>query len=198
MGKKSLSFFPSEKRRFLRARAGAAIAALFVIGSTGLTVFRAPLEKSDPTPSPGPPPPFRAVDTSAVQSAAVQSAPAVDAPVVRPRALVKSVSEKSVKPVKIAPRPEPRATGSANAPAYRGTLIVDSVPRGATVLINQRRAGTTPLRVQNHAAGSHAVWVELNGFQRWTSGVHVAADTTTRVSPTLFRSEASGTDTPAE
>jgi hypothetical protein len=69
---------------------------------------------------------------------------------------------------------------------FKGHLVVDSVPTGATVLINQRPAGTTPLRVTDYPAGSYAVWVEREGYERWTAGVLVQADKTTRIRPVLL------------
>lgn len=68
---------------------------------------------------------------------------------------------------------------------FKGHLVVDSVPTGATVLINQRPAGTTPLRLTDYPAGSHAVWVELEGYERWTGGVRVQANATTNIQPLL-------------
>ena len=70
--------------------------------------------------------------------------------------------------------------------SFKGHLVVDSVPAGATVLINQRPAGTTPLHVTDYPAGSYAVWIERDGYQRWTAGVLVQADKTTRIRPALL------------
>ena len=69
---------------------------------------------------------------------------------------------------------------------FKGHLVIDSVPTGATVLINQRPAGTTPLHVTEHPTGSYAVWIEREGYQRWTAGVLVQADKTTRIRPVLL------------
>ena len=69
---------------------------------------------------------------------------------------------------------------------FKGHLVVDSVPTGATVLINQRPAGTTPLHITDYPAGSYAVWVEREGYERWTAGVLVQADKTTRIRPLLL------------
>ena len=43
---------------------------------------------------------------------------------------------------------------SVKAPAFTGILIVDSVPRGAAVLMNQKPLGVTPLRLPAQPAGS--------------------------------------------
>ena len=69
---------------------------------------------------------------------------------------------------------------------FRGHFVVDSVPAGATVLINQRPAGTTPLHLAEYPAGSYAVWVELEGYERWTAAVRVQANRTTSIRPLLL------------
>jgi hypothetical protein len=70
---------------------------------------------------------------------------------------------------------------------FIGTLAVQSDPAGAAVFINRRPVGTTPLRVRRLSAGSHAVWVEREGYERWTAAVLVPADRLTRVNVRLRR-----------
>lgn len=77
------------------------------------------------------------------------------------------------------------AVASTMKSTFKGHLIVDSFPAGATVLINQRPAGVTPLDLADYPAGSYAIWVEREGYERWTAGVRVQAATTTRVRPLL-------------
>jgi hypothetical protein len=84
-------------------------------------------------------------------------------------------------------RSDASARPSPRTPAYRGHLIIDSTPRGATVFINQRQMGVTPLELPRHPSGSYAVWVQRDGFQRWTAGVLVPADRITRVTAKLER-----------
>jgi hypothetical protein len=50
--------------------------------------------------------------------------------------------------------------------------------RQAVVFINQRRVGETPL-ASACVRGSHVVWVEQKGYERWSSSV---------LSPTVSRS----------
>jgi PEGA domain len=64
--------------------------------------------------------------------------------------------------------------------AFSGLLGVESAPSGARVFVNQRLAGITPLRVRLPAT-SYAIWVEHDGYQRWTAGVAIPADRLTRV-----------------
>jgi len=68
---------------------------------------------------------------------------------------------------------------------FVGSLAIDSDPIGAAVYVNQERVGFTPLVLQDLRAGSHAVWVESEGYQRWSAGVLVAAAKRTRLVVTL-------------
>ena len=67
---------------------------------------------------------------------------------------------------------------------YVGTLSIDSDP-GGDVFLNRKSAGHTPLRLTNLRAGSHLIWVERDGYRRWTRVVHVPADRVTRLSAEL-------------
>jgi hypothetical protein len=58
------------------------------------------------------------------------------------------------------------------------------VPVGE-VFINRQPAGRTPLRLQNLRAGSHLVWIERDGYRRWTRAVQVPADRVTNLSADL-------------
>jgi hypothetical protein len=79
----------------------------------------------------------------------------------------------------------PIARSSTPAVPYRGHLSIDSVPRGAIVFINQRRVGVTPLNLPRHPTGSYAVWVQREGYRRWTAGVLVPSNRATRVTAKL-------------
>jgi hypothetical protein len=84
--------------------------------------------------------------------------------------------------------PEPLGGPRRDEPrTYVGTLTIDAEPAGE-VFINRERAGRTPLRVRNLRAGSHLVWIERDGYRRWTRVVPVPADRVSRVSATLERS----------
>ena len=56
---------------------------------------------------------------------------------------------------------------------------------GAEVFVNRKRVGIAPVRVRNLRAGSHLVWVERDGYRRWTRVVTVPAARVTRVSADL-------------
>lgn len=68
-----------------------------------------------------------------------------------------------------------------------GGLDVDSDPSGAAVFVDRKHIGETPIQLHGLRAGSHVIWVELEGYQRWTAGVLVPADKLTPVRATLQR-----------
>ena len=77
--------------------------------------------------------------------------------------------------------------------AFVGTLVVDSVPRGAVVMVDYREVGVTPMRLSNLNAGRYAVWLVRDGYSRWTDAVVVPASKVTHVSVRLERSSESST-----
>jgi serine/threonine protein kinase len=80
---------------------------------------------------------------------------------------------------------EVSANPAANTAAQAGTLVVESRPPGATVVIDGRVAGTTPLSIGDVRAGNHAVRIERDGYRAWTSTVTVAGGEQNRVTASL-------------
>jgi hypothetical protein len=80
--------------------------------------------------------------------------------------------------------PASKAPQALKAPFYVGTLSIDADP-GGDVFIDRENAGHTPLRLTNLRAGSHLIWVERDGYRRWTRVVPVPADRITRLSAEL-------------
>jgi PEGA domain-containing protein len=68
--------------------------------------------------------------------------------------------------------------------AFIGTVAINSKPPVATVFIDRQPVGATPFRAAV-TAGSHVIWLQREGFQRWTTGVLVAADKLTPIDVTL-------------
>jgi hypothetical protein len=68
---------------------------------------------------------------------------------------------------------------------YKGTLSVNADHAGATVFVNRQNVGTAPVRVRNLRAGAHLVWIEREGYRRWTRVVTVPAERVTRVTADL-------------
>lgn len=86
------------------------------------------------------------------------------------------------------PAVAPERTSGLNADAARakaGSLMVDSRPAGARVLVDGKLVGTTPLLLDSVAAGEHTVRLDLDGFQPWTTGTTVTGGERTRVSGSL-------------
>jgi hypothetical protein len=77
--------------------------------------------------------------------------------------------------------PPPRAV------AETGTLVIESRPEGATVLVDGRQVGTTPMSLGDVRAGNHAVRLEREGYSTWTSAVTVAGGEQNRVTASLER-----------
>jgi hypothetical protein len=162
------------------ARVSAAAAAITILmlgfaawGALTLASYEQPETPPVPTALTGP-----AVDTP-VTAAAVAPSP----PVATQNA---AVVETAPVPVRAAaPRPaavvpsEPRA-----ATQYIGTLTIDAEPAGE-VFINRKSVGRTPVRLEGLRAGSHLVWIERDGYRRWTRVVAVAANRISRVSAEL-------------
>jgi len=74
---------------------------------------------------------------------------------------------------------------SVRPAGFIGTLAVQSDPPGAAVLVDRRRVGTTPIELPRLRAGSHLIWIEREGYQRWTASVLVPAEKLTRVRASL-------------
>jgi hypothetical protein len=72
------------------------------------------------------------------------------------------------------------------APAsFVGSLSVDSRPTGATVFVDGKLAGSTPFLLAQIGAGEHAVRIEHDGYQRWSSSVRVVSGERARVTASL-------------
>lgn len=139
--------------------------------------------------------PERAVAPVAVATVRQLPAPATTVAVVRDEsgtsassaAPVAPAVEPVVLPTRIDP-PSPRRA-RVQAPGYRGTLIVTSTPRGASVFLNNRLAGQTPLVMRGVRSGSRAVRVDLDGYSRWSRGISVVANESTTISARLVRTD---------
>jgi len=97
---------------------------------------------------------------------------ATPAPVAVPPARVQQSSTK------------PTAIIQAEPVTYVGTLSIDADPSGE-VFLDRQDAGRTPLRLDKLRAGSHLIWIEREGYQRFTRVVQVQADHVTSLSAAL-------------
>jgi hypothetical protein len=78
----------------------------------------------------------------------------------------------------------PSAT-PVSASRFSGELSVISRPAGASVFLDNKIVGTTPLSIPGVAAGSHAIRLERDGYRRWTSAIRVVANEQNRVTASL-------------
>lgn len=78
------------------------------------------------------------------------------------------------------PAPEPAAPV-----ALIGSLRVESRPAGATVVLDGRRVGVTPLSLNNLEVGDHPIALELQGFRRWATSVKIVGGQQVRVGASL-------------
>jgi hypothetical protein len=82
------------------------------------------------------------------------------------------------------PAAAPAATRGV-APSFSGSLSVDSRPIGAKVFVDGKFVGSTPFVMPEIAAGEHAVRIEHDGYQRWSSSVRVVSGERARVTASL-------------
>jgi len=68
---------------------------------------------------------------------------------------------------------------------FVGDLSIVSTPAGARVFINGRAVGVTPLILYERQAGSVAIQIASDGFERWSASVQVRAGQMTNVAATL-------------
>ena len=156
----------------------AAVAALWTLISIAASLFPAsiPAVRRPAAPAAGAPPRLAIVNRGDAGSA-----PRATSGTARVNA-----SASRVAPV-AAPAASRQSPGAAR-PAFTGSLTVRSVPSGAVVLVDQQPVGRTPLSTRMLRAGAHAIWIEHDGYQRWSAAIHVPANAVTQVAATLNRS----------
>jgi PEGA domain len=119
----------------------------------------------------------------ASQGVVADHPPAVEGPTA-------SEEPKTSAPIALAAFAAPKAPQAPQAPKapqtarYVGTLAIDSSPAGE-VFVDRQTAGRTPLRLTNLRAGSHLIWIERDGYRRFTRVVQVPSDRVTRLSADL-------------
>lgn len=174
--------FPSVSATPRTTRAVSAIAGIVLGVAIGLWFWRAtdsaPLAPSAPV-----------AIASERAAAPTPAAPAGPAPVAQP---VTATPAPATQPVKAPPAPAAIIPAAVVTPArsapersprrveYVGTLTIDSDPAG-DVSIDRKPAGRTPLRAADLKAGSHLIWIEKDGYRRFTRVVQVPADRVTRL-----------------
>lgn len=191
---------PSRKAPWRRA-----VAAIVILLTAGAALWGLASVATYDVPEP---PPVENETSSAVESPAATTPPRWDTrgvdPVVEPppapAPVVMPASARGSRPSpdyggqaaeagSATPSPPPARAAPARQSAppvvhYVGTLTVDSEPAG-DVYLNRKNVGRTPVRLENLRAGSHLIWIESEGYRRWTRVVAVVADRISRVSASL-------------
>ncbi len=130
-------------------------------------------------------PPVKTVGTSA---SAASSQSGVAPPAAAPR-----VSERGTPPTPAAAAraarvaPPKERTRPATVLPVTGALSVESKPPGASVFVNNRLVGKTPVSLSEIAAGDHTIRLELSGYRRWSSPVRIVPKERNRVTASLER-----------
>ena len=79
-----------------------------------------------------------------------------------------------------------RSAANAGGPSA-GPLQVESRPPGASVFLDGKLVGTTPVSLPVVTAGDHAIRLERDGYLRWSSSVRIVATEQNRVTASLER-----------
>ena len=90
-------------------------------------------------------------------------------------------------PERASAAPAPRARERRDAPATRGSLLVDSRPQKASVIIDGRAVGQTMLVVPELSPGMHSVLIQLKGHRPVQSRVSIVAGEQTKLAVSLER-----------
>jgi len=84
-----------------------------------------------------------------------------------------------------APKQGVSPPAKADAEGEAGVLVLDSRPTGATVFLDGRSVGKTPLNLPGVKAGDHTIRYELSGHYPWAASINVVGGTSTRVGGSL-------------
>jgi serine/threonine protein kinase len=89
----------------------------------------------------------------------------------------------AIKPVAVTPS---KAAPQTPSNGETGTLVVESRPDGATIFLDGKRIGTTPLTL-DVKVGQYTVGLDIPGYKRWASTVKVTSGDRSRLSASLER-----------
>ena len=177
----SLGYTPVEEQAATPGRSAAPVALLVILalalGAGGGWLLRGWMSPA------GPPATQAAATTGAAGAAAANPAPAgrefseqAVAPAAKPDA---PASPPAANPSGAAAT-APRSSTATPAPPATGTLIVRSTPSGASVAVNGRWRGRTPLTLRELPLQSYNVRVVQPGFEAAAESVALTSDTPER------------------
>jgi len=90
-----------------------------------------------------------------------------------------------------APRPAPAAATPTQGPsaARTGSLVIESRPTGASILLNGRAVGTTPMTIDDLEPGTYTVQLQLATYRPITTTVRVVAGARARAAASLVSTQ---------
>jgi hypothetical protein len=156
-----------------------AVAAVFIVTLIGAFVLHSFGGTADLV---GPP---VSTPTAPVPSPAVPDLPSTSATTSSEGSLDSATTVQNLTSTRPAASVNSKTPETRRATEYIGTLSIRSTPDKAEVHIDRERVGETPLVLRRLRAGSHAIRIEHDGYQRWTAGVNIPAEEITRVTVTL-------------
>ena len=71
-----------------------------------------------------------------------------------------------------------------------GILVIESRPARASVSVDGRAVGMTPVTLSTIAAGTHTVTIDRPGYRRWTTTIQITAGQRARVGASLVEGQA--------
>ncbi len=91
-------------------------------------------------------------------------------------------------------QPTPQATAVPEVSYEVNVLVIESNPKGAQVLIDNRIAGITPITLTDVSAGPHTLLIRSENFQDWTREFSLGSGATVTISADML--PAGGDDFP--
>jgi hypothetical protein len=85
--------------------------------------------------------------------------------------------------------PVPRSSGAVASGAAMGSLVIESRPEGASVLLNGKPSGVTPLALNELPPGEYRVTMRMPGFRDFATTVRVVAGERARAAARLTEQE---------
>ena len=129
----------------------------------------------------------RAANTPSPRTQARPPAAAAKPTPTRPGATVTRGAPAAGRGANRAATPPAKAAAPTVPKAESGSLVVESRPAGASVFLDGRRVGTTPLVLGTVKAGQYTIGLDIDGYKRWATSVRVTSGERSRVAASLER-----------
>jgi hypothetical protein len=83
----------------------------------------------------------------------------------------------------------PKRSTPAPASASTGSLVIESRPTGASIVLNGRRVGVTPMTIETLEPGTYTVQLQLPTYRPISTTVRVVAGAQARAAASLERAQ---------